>query len=281
MPLLDRLSWTSPRSWLPAGGIGLVFFVHIPKTAGTAVVHALRAPYRDEEICPHYGEYKLGEIPPVEFRRRYRFAAAHAGIDYARPRADHILTVLRDPLERILSLYNYWRSTPLESATVFPGGVIDPAVTLARELDFEGFVHSDHPRILNDIENGQTWQLAASNTPNGRPRLAHSGPGAVLATAEANLRAMEAIGTTEDLAGFAASIEERLGMRIEIGRRNVTRRKSAARDAVGSDALARVEALTALDATLYDRVASGAVAPSWRHVRRRRAALAQELAASE
>lgn len=235
----------------------LLFFLHIPKTAGTAVTDSLRAHFAAERIFPSYAEADLVGRDRAALCRDYDFAHAHAGANVAFAVATHVFTVLREPTARILSLYNYWRSVPLDSATVFAGGLVDPAVTLAKELSFEAFVFSEHHRILNDLRDGQVYQIATSNTDQGRAAARDMSPDAVLELACANVARMGAIGVTEELPEFAARMERAYGIGIDIARRNVTRERYVELDALGAEARARIEALTELDRTLYDRVRSG------------------------
>jgi len=82
-------------------------------------------------------------------------------------------------------------------------------------------------------------------------------PDQVLDLACRNLARMGAIGVMEDLAPFAARLEQAYGLSIALEKRNVTQRRFVEAEALGSDVRARIEALTELDRTLYDRVRSG------------------------
>ncbi len=238
----------------------LLVFLHIPKTAGTAVTDGLRAHFAPERIFPSYDEGDLAAGAPAKLRRAYDFAHVHTGANVAFAAGSHVFTVLRDPTARLLSLYNYWRSEPLDGATVFDGGLVDPAVTMARSMSFEEFVFAGHRRILADFENGQTFQLATSNTDQGRDAARGMTPDQLLDLACANLGRMGAIGVTEDLAQFAVRLERAYGLSMALEKRNVTQRRFVEAEALGSDVRARIEALTELDRTLYDRVRSGRIA---------------------
>ncbi len=266
--LFRRLAPTSP------GLSGSLFFLHIPKTAGTAVVHALRTRFAEAETFPHVGVHHLTAEDFPGLRRTYRFYSAHAGWDTAHRLGHHIVTVLRDPVDRILSLYNFWGTIPDEAAVMRPGNRIDPAVRLAKTLSFEEFVLSDEPRLIGDLDNAQTFQILANNPVWARKPFANWSDDAIRAEAEAHLAAMEAIGVTEDLAGFATALDRSLGIPLEITRRNVTSEKRVARESLSPEVEARLAHLTRIDRALHARVAEGTVRPRRRLIQARQAALA-------
>ena len=88
----------------------LLFFLHIPKTAGTAITDSLRAFFPSDRVFPSYSENDVVQFSKETLREQYDFVHAHAGANVAFSKASepsHVFTVLRDPTSRILSLYNY------------------------------------------------------------------------------------------------------------------------------------------------------------------------------
>lgn len=86
--------------------------LHIPKTAGTSLAQALRDWYGDRFFL-HYpgGKYSIGDAPwepgvciHGHFNKRHG-----AGLDDCYPQARQIMTVLRDPFERMVSLWRHLR----------------------------------------------------------------------------------------------------------------------------------------------------------------------------
>ncbi len=267
--LLTPLGLAPPEPGL----YGSLFFIHIPKTAGTAVVHALGGRFGKDETFPHVGVHHLTPQDYPSLRATYRFYSAHAGYEVAVELGHHLITVLRDPVDRILSLYNFWGTIPDAEAVMRPGNKIDPAVALAKSLSFEEFVMSDEPRLIGDLENGQTWQIAANNAVWSRKPFANWSDDAVIARAEAHLQSMEAFGVTEDLASFAKALDARLGIQLEIGHQNVTKSKRIRRDELSPEVEARLAYLTRLDRRLHDRIADGALKPNLRMIRARQVEL--------
>lgn len=232
----------------------LLFFVHIPKTAGTSLVTALQAHFLPNRICPREYTEALARMDPTELRQKYDFIPAHAGMDVAQRIATDLITVLREPTDRVLSLYNYWRSVPAESAVVYESGKVDPAVSLAKSLSFQDFVMSDHPRILHDINNGQTFQIARSNNAIGRKALIGESDDEILQIAKNNLHKMKAVGRTENLNSFHQQMLVKLGMELEIPFHNKTQKSFIDRQKLNPDVQRRLEDLNKLDYALYEFV---------------------------
>jgi len=89
----------------------LLFFLHIPKTAGTAVYKAISETLfrektliiEDDQIKNVYGRYY-----PDQFSN-YIFFRQHSNYYFYQylPRKPHYLTFLRNPVTRMVSLYNH------------------------------------------------------------------------------------------------------------------------------------------------------------------------------
>jgi hypothetical protein len=232
----------------------LLFFVHIPKTAGTSLVTAMQAHFLPNRICPREYTEALGRLDPVELRWQYDFIPAHTGMDVAERIGTDLVTVLREPTDRVLSLYNYWRSVPDESAVVYESGKVDPAVSLAKSLSFRDFILSDHPRILHDINNGQTFQIASSNNAIGRRALAGKDAAEILQIAQDNLQKMQAVGRTENLDVFRQQMLENLDMKLDIPFHNKTQKSFIDRQKLDPAVQARLRELNELDYALYEFV---------------------------
>ncbi len=92
-----------------------VFFLHVPKTAGTAVRHFLEASlqphqiHRVEDTETEVRDRTLGPLPP-----EVRFASAHLPYWYRDAFCDpaRLLIFMRHPVERTLSTYRFWRGLP-------------------------------------------------------------------------------------------------------------------------------------------------------------------------
>jgi len=234
----------------------LLAFLHIPKTAGTALVQALTENFAPDRVMPGETVYDLENHAPQSLQRDYDFMHGHVGMDVLAPVATQVVTLVREPTERIISLYNYWRAVPIESATVFEGGLIDPGVTLAKELSFRDFVECGHQRILNDIENGQAFQIATSNNDAGRLALRDQSEEEIFTYCQTNLAHMTAVGVVDHLERFEQDLSRRTGIKLNMQRQNVTRERWVAREDLPDDLARYIRRLTEIDYRVYELLKS-------------------------
>ena len=88
-----------------------VFLLRSHKTAGQSFSLGLRTAFRPAEISPHYFTWEYARAPLDELTR-YRYLSGHVGRPTAATVAPEskLLTILRDPVDRLISSYFYWRS---------------------------------------------------------------------------------------------------------------------------------------------------------------------------
>ncbi|MDV7271766.1 sulfotransferase family 2 domain-containing protein [Thioclava sp. A2] len=118
-------------------------FVHIPKTGGTALTLALEDRAKADDIL-------IGDTPKA-VRRRGRLKGAqtagrlwkHSGladvielISEDEARSMFCFTIVRNPWDRMVSYYHWLRDQSFAH----------PAVTLAKSLEFSGFLNASHTR---------------------------------------------------------------------------------------------------------------------------------------
>lgn len=90
-----------------------LYFLHIYKTAGTTLSHLLESRFAADEVCPAHQLEHLARLPR-DTLGRYRLYRGHLGFKLADFVPDEVLyvTLLRDPVEHVLSIYEATRRSP-------------------------------------------------------------------------------------------------------------------------------------------------------------------------
>lgn len=129
----------------------LVVFLHIPKTAGSNIRDILRQKHGRGffDIIVPMALWCVGD----KEINRYDALAGHMGTGILNriTRPCFSFTFLRDPVERVLSHYYYWRDVP--------DGIGQTGNQIAKSMDFETFIQSDHPVARSAVDNVQTWTM--------------------------------------------------------------------------------------------------------------------------
>lgn len=148
-----------------------VIFLHIAKTGGSTLSNVLRRQY-SPQVCYDHVRHPGGKRPlddlPLEDRTRLRCMLGHYffGIHDALPQPAAYVTMLREPVERVLSMYSYLRTNSRKA--------------WMRNATLAEFLERHRPAT-----NFQTAQICGSReAPN-------------LERAKENLRSFAAVGTTE------------------------------------------------------------------------------------
>ncbi len=244
-----------------------VAFLHLEKTGGGPVAQRLTEACHPEQIDPDPRRTAAAHaLPPFAGRdeaaiRRRALIYGHYDLpalrrlDPARP----VITMLRDPAPRIVSLYYYWRSI---NPDVLDTTVGNEAVRLAHDCDLLGFLQTRDPSVRNYINNFYARRLTGTYvSPSGEDALA-ADPAACLESALEALRGVEFVGLTERMADSLALLDARFGIAAAVPE---TRHNMAAdnarvsprvfrdlpRDAPTSDHDRALARLTCLDAALY------------------------------
>ena len=126
----------------------VVVFMHIPKCAGTSLhewMHDVLAPgvLSDERLrLPR----EISAERSAELHRHRVFSGHFDTVDLGHfPSPQRRFTVFRDPVERIVSLYDFWRAFDPDFVDEHDLG--EPR--LARSMTFEEFVGDPHPSIVH------------------------------------------------------------------------------------------------------------------------------------
>lgn len=157
----------------PAGGAAParpVVLIHIPKTAGTSLRLILEHVYGSGRMLVWTGPMSEGRAAlrsaPPERLAGFDVISGHLpfGVQDCLGRPAAVITFLRDPVERLLSLYSFIRS--------------DPAHPRHAEFVRKGYTFGDFVRRLGfrQTDNGQVRALAggeACDLPRGALREEH------------------------------------------------------------------------------------------------------------
>ncbi len=171
-----------------------------------------------------------------EARKGLRLIKGHYrfGLHESLPQPARYVTMLRDPVERVISHYAYMRETPRH-----------PLHELARRENLAGYVDSGASR---ELDNGQVRLISG-----WEKRYAFGEcPPQMLDEARRNIqRSFTAVGIVELFDPSLVLMKRALGWRdIRYLRRNVTRRRPRREEFSGAE-LAAVENRNALDLELY------------------------------
>lgn len=222
---------------------------HIEKTGGTAITRILSRYFNASEQCPERGA-------GFRFWRRaklnqYRFFSAHTEItDFeAIPGEYKSIVVLRDPIDRALSYYEFLRyqSDGLNNP--------DPRVRVAMELSVDEFFFEAPKATLESVNNYMVQRLCSDRWPMTQDSLEK---------AKLALNRFTYVGVTERLFDLLDRLSDELGIApvpYSLGTSANLMNATAAMlspqnpmkiGAVGAATIARIRDLNQLDIKLYD-----------------------------
>lgn len=211
---------------------GCVIFLHVPKAAGQTLNVVIGRQYERDEVYWYTDPIWSFERIPSNLPRSIRVIAGPMpfGIhrDIFSPAT--YITMLREPSERVLSLYDYIsenRAHPLHEEVA--------------GLSLEEFVKSDVDRY--EVQNGQTRQISGVRQDPDRPALE---------LAKDNLREFfSVIGLVDRFDESLLLLRKKFGWRMPFYvKKNVTARRNA-RSTVSERVLAAIATRNMLDIELY------------------------------
>lgn len=184
--------------------------VHIGKSAGTWLRTNIQSHYLPEEICDFRFEHQFETESPEKYMGK-RFFSAHVGHETASKIGGELITMLRNPFDRMLSLYYYWQE-------------VEGAPKIARGITLKEFFTHKSPAMSQDIENAQAWQIAHGNTLPYRRKYSSISKDELLAKAIENLSTYAVVGVYEELGRFCIDLNNKFGFSLkpDASRVNVT-----------------------------------------------------------
>ena len=213
-------------------------FVHVPKTGGSWVTDALRRALPTGALY-EVPSAEVGHVPAALLLQRYTAITGHFTMAQLRDvvGTTFLFTFLRDPVDRVLSLYYFYREQ--EAA-----GVLDPRVAHAKALELAPFVAQLRDRV-SPWSNWQTYVFSGA---------AHCEQPAeeLLPLAIDNLDRIDFVGVQDALVDGVAELSRLRGWDLAptTGRVNATKHR-ASMDRLPEAAIARLQELNACDRELF------------------------------
>jgi hypothetical protein len=151
----------------PSNAVPPVFFLHIPKTAGSALGQFLH--HRFPEGSIHWVSTGAAEREDPSLLRGPRLVTGHVGFEVVPlfPERPRILTFLRDPVERAISNFYFYRQLGIEGMTRHGVGLAYRRVV---DLSIREFMEHDPQAAHFILGNAQTRMLAGEH--GSEPSLA-------------------------------------------------------------------------------------------------------------
>jgi hypothetical protein len=218
----------------------LIAFVHIPKTAGTTMSAMIEAQYSPAEIYKINFNGSLKQIRNFKTALRQRhdtLRLVRGHMDFAwstfMPPGTRFFTLLRDPVERVMSHYYHYRQ---ETAT--------PLHPLAMRSSLLQWVRDCG---IDEMDNGQTRRLAGA-----LPLPCGAVTSKTLEQAKANLAEKFAVvGLTERFEESQILIHREFDWPLRRYPKRRVNAKRAQRDEVADEVLREIENCNRYDLELY------------------------------
>jgi hypothetical protein len=193
-----------------------ILHLHIEKCGGTALRTAIaRAIGPATRLFPKQYERDMEAIEADQ----WDLISGHCGWQVLQPYGGHLVTVLRDPVDRFVSSYFFWRDMYRSGKDRSHRAVLTDVYPLDEFVKIK-----DEQSLIQGLLNAMTWQLAYSPVlPKRQAQRARGITEAeLIATAIAHLGECAVVGLQEHMGDFASHFEQRLGLKLDIERVNVT-----------------------------------------------------------
>lgn len=191
-----------------------IFFVHVPKCAGTTVSNYMKTYIGSAKsgrtlfYNDIFSAQEYSALAAEKLRRAHaaQFVSGHFSWrvieELGTASRSFVFTFLRDPVARLLSLYNY--------AAAMPPGLLKTHIEGLHGIDADAFFLSEDHRIRHALDNYVTRQLAGRfeqslwDDDDENP--------ATLTSAIRNLHSLDFVGTVEQFSPDFAALVTQLGL---------------------------------------------------------------------
>jgi hypothetical protein len=166
-----------------------IAFIHVPKTAGSFFTKNLKMNYTENEICPNkfIGDFScFYENPPLN----YCLYTGHMGFAHTKKLNANVITFLRNPIDRLISLYFFFQET-------FDPNAFSKAIAMLANGDSELFACKEKNNEIIHSQNSVTWHLAFDPTIETRINMRDLSEDDLYNEAVINLNACSFIGIVE------------------------------------------------------------------------------------
>jgi hypothetical protein len=225
----------------PAAVKNSLLFLHMPKAGGTALAGALGNRFEAERCLTIY----LDPEPSGEELDAARYVTGHVSTSIIErfERPPFSVVVLRDPIERALSLYSFFRELEKPRTTRLALERMVPALRLAKQHSLEGFIKVAPDLAEHYLGNWQARVLGGKSLEGTDERLQHALDG---------LHGCDFVGLAERQDESVDWLTRRLGWSglTPLPITNVTRTRLR-RDELSPAALDALLELTTVDRELY------------------------------
>jgi hypothetical protein len=233
-----------------------IIFMHIPKTAGSSISLFMKSHFgssRSPKVVT-IGELQDRHVPPelIDAARKAQYVGGHFGWDTLEKIRDDafVFTFLRDPVQRLKSMYWHWRGEQEKGADF-----------ARRHPTFRAFVESNDPEIRLWANDAMARQLV---TGFAEPAPCFLTPEEFAGAAISNLRTLDYVGFTERFESDFARIAAETGLpipaitpRVNVSAdRLVDQAREWARAPIGEADRSLAERLVTADRILFEQANS-------------------------
>jgi hypothetical protein len=198
-----------------------IVFLHIPKTAGQTIHHALARLVGGERHVSPVRLHGSAATPESQFPPGYRLYSGHidfARLDTVKP-DPFVFTILRDPLERIASFYFFL----LKEAQALDEAELEQPDNLGKReilrLSADDYFTGGDPAWQNFVRNYYDnfyCTYFATGLMRGYGKVRQMDDAELLDRAEAGLGRMDRVYHTGDLTALELDMAERYGGEIKV-----------------------------------------------------------------